>query len=99
MKVGVGENSLELQLEEEAQQYILESEREKNVAQALMCKVENEKNVSCKPNVKVKAFEPPKFCGNISDYSNLKKLFPKSSAWYKPLCSENVPEWSRTSDD
>lgn len=71
----VGENSLEEQLEEEAQQYMLESERVKNKAQALMCKVENEQNSSCKPKVKVKAFEPPKFDGNVRDYPNFKDDF------------------------
>ena len=71
----VSENSLDDQLEKEAQQYILESERVKNEAQALMCKAENEQNSSCKPKVKVKAFEPPKFDGNVRDYPNFKDDF------------------------
>ena len=71
----VVENSLETRLSDEAQQYILESEREKNVAQALLCKVESEQDLSCKPKVKVKAFEPPKFCGDIREYPNFKEDF------------------------
>lgn len=69
------ENGSDDQLEKEAQQYVLESERVKNEAQALMCKAEAERNLSCKPKVKVKAFEPPKFDGNVRDYPNFKEDF------------------------
>lgn len=71
----VNDNSLDDRLENEAQQYILESERVKNEVQALMCKVENENNVSCKPKVKVKPFEPPNFDGNVREYPSFKEDF------------------------
>ncbi|XP_063601673.1 uncharacterized protein LOC134777747 [Penaeus indicus] len=60
-------------LEEEAEQYILDSERLKNELCAKIFMVNNEKKATDKPKVKVKRFEPPKFEGNLREYPTFKE--------------------------
>lgn len=70
-------SSLDEKLEVEAQQYILESKRVKNEAQALMCKTDHEQNTACKPKVKVKVYEPHNFEGNLKSHPTLKDDFQR----------------------
>ena len=60
-------------MEEEAQKYILNSERVKNDLRAKLGKIENDQKDTDKPKVKVKKFEPPKFEGNLRDYPAFKE--------------------------
>ncbi|XP_063603426.1 uncharacterized protein LOC134779294 [Penaeus indicus] len=60
-------------LEEEAEQYILDSERLKNELCAKIFMANNEKKATDKPKVKVKRFEPPKFEGNLREYPTFKE--------------------------
>ena len=69
----VCDNNLDAKLEEEAQQYILNSERVKNDLRAKLGKIENDQKDTDKPKVKVKKFEPPKFEGNLRDYPAFKE--------------------------
>lgn len=69
----VSDNNLDDKLEQEAQQYILDSERVKNALRAKVGKLENDQKAASKPQVKLKKFEPPKFEGNLRDYPTFKE--------------------------
>ncbi|XP_047493545.1 uncharacterized protein LOC125042124 [Penaeus chinensis] len=60
-------------LEEETEQYILDSERLKNELCAKIFMTKSEEKATDKPKVKVKRFEPPKFEGNLREYPTFKE--------------------------
>ncbi|XP_047499242.1 uncharacterized protein LOC125046242 [Penaeus chinensis] len=60
-------------LGEEAEQYILDSERLKNELCAKIFMTKSEEKATDKPKVKVKRFEPPKFEGNLREYPTFKE--------------------------
>ncbi|KAK3892965.1 hypothetical protein Pcinc_003144 [Petrolisthes cinctipes] len=88
-------NNMDGNLEEEAQQYILDSERSKNEARAVICKFDSHQNNTSRTKVKLKAFEPPKFDGNLREYPNFKEDFNnlvKECVRVRSICSESVSQ-------
>ncbi|KAK4314188.1 hypothetical protein Pmani_014521 [Petrolisthes manimaculis] len=67
------DNNLDDTLEQEAQQYILDSEKVKNALRVEIGKIENDQKATNKPQVKLRKFEPPKFEGNLRDYPTFKE--------------------------
>lgn len=66
------DNSLDNKLADEAQQYMLDIEKTKNEARVDIYNIEH---ATDKPKIKVKAFDSPRFGGNMRDYPSFKEDF------------------------
>ncbi|XP_063879513.1 uncharacterized protein LOC135110848 isoform X1 [Scylla paramamosain] len=70
----VCDNKLEDKLVKEAEEYMIDCERIMKKRLTEISSIENIQN-SVKPKVKIKAFEPPKFDGNLREYPRFKEDF------------------------
>lgn len=70
----VCDNKLDETFVKDAEEYMLDCERIMKVRLTEISKLESAQN-SVKPKVKIKAFEPPKFDGNLRDYPRFKEDF------------------------
>lgn len=68
------DNNLDESFVKEAEQYMLDCERVKSDKLTEISKIESDQNC-VKPKVKIKAFEPPKFEGNMREYPRFKEDF------------------------